>query len=228
MSPLKPIKVWGAAGPNPPKVAMVLKELGVPIELIHWPISDVKKPEYTAINPNGRLPSIQDPNTGLTLWESGAILDYLVHTYDQEHKLSFPPGSPEFWHTKQWLLFQASGQGPYFGQAAWFKKFHHEKVPSALERYAKEVGRVTGVLESHLSEQAELYPDGDGPWLVGNQITYADIAFISWQQIIATILTKEEFDPDQFTHVKEWIGKMSARPHVKQVMEDAFRIHGGR
>lgn len=228
MSLLKPIKVWGAAGPNPPKVAMVLKELGVPIELIHWPLSDVKQPEYTAINPNGRLPSIQDPNTGLTLWESGAILDYLIQTYDKEHKLSFPSGSPEFWHTKQWLFFQVSGQGPYYGQAVWFRKFHHEKVPSAFERYAKEVGRVTGVLESHLFKQAELYHDGDGPWLVGNKITYADIAFISWQQVIATILTKEEFDPDQFTHVKGWIGKMSARPHVKQVMDDAFRIHGGK
>lgn len=43
-----------------------------------------------------------------------------------------------------------SGQGPYFGQAAWFAMWHPEKLPSAIERYRKEVLRVVGVLNSHL------------------------------------------------------------------------------
>ena len=58
---LKPIKVWGTGGPNPPKVGMILEELGVPYEAESVPMTDIKKPEYLAINPNGRLPSIHDP-----------------------------------------------------------------------------------------------------------------------------------------------------------------------
>ena len=65
------LKVWGEGGPNPPKVAIILEELGLPYEFVPIAMADVKKPEYLAINPNGRLPAIYDPNTNITLWESG-------------------------------------------------------------------------------------------------------------------------------------------------------------
>lgn len=126
-SQIKPIKVWGQGGPNPPKVAMILSELEIPHEIIAIPFTDVKKPEYVAINPNGRVPAIHDPNTDLTLWESGAIVEYLIERYDTKQKLSFPAGSAESYHAKQWLFFQTSGQGPYYGQAAWFIKYHGKK-----------------------------------------------------------------------------------------------------
>lgn len=60
-----------------------------------------------------------DPNTGITLFESGAIVAYLIATYDKTHSLSYA-SSPESFHLQQWAFFQASGQGPYFGQAAWY------------------------------------------------------------------------------------------------------------
>ena len=82
-SQLKPIKLYGfGRTANPMKVAIILEELGLAFEQVPVAFADVKKPEYTAINPNGRLPSIIDPNTGITLWESGAILEYLIETYD--------------------------------------------------------------------------------------------------------------------------------------------------
>lgn len=113
MPPLQPIKVWGAAGPNPPKIGYVLEELALPYEVIDLPFADLKLPAYLAVNPNGRVPAIHDPNTGLTLWESGAIVEYLVETYDGERKISFEPGSKEAQWARQWLFFQVSGQGPY-------------------------------------------------------------------------------------------------------------------
>lgn len=72
-------------------------------------ISDPKEDSFTKINPNGRLPAIEDPNTNLTLWESGAIVEYLVENYDKENKLTFA-GLPEKYHLKQYLHFQMSGQ----------------------------------------------------------------------------------------------------------------------
>jgi len=219
-SQIKPIKVWGQGGPNPPKVAIMLGELGVPYEVNPIPFSDIKKPEYLAINPNGRLPAIQDPNTGITLWESGAIVEYLIERYDTDHRLSFAPGTPESYHAKQWLYFQTTGQGPYYGQAAWFKKFHQEQLPSAIERYVNEVNRVSGVLDGYLAQQKQEHGDSaDGPWLVGNKLSYADLSFISWQKVIAVILTKEEYNEDKFPHLKEWLGKMTSREKVKTVLE---------
>ena len=111
-SQIKPIKVWGAGGPNPPKVAIVLEELGLPYEKVLISLTEVKQPDYLEINPNGRIPAIYDPNTDLTLWESGAIVLYLIERYDTEHKISFPAGSNEEVLAKQWLFFQVSGQGP--------------------------------------------------------------------------------------------------------------------
>jgi glutathione S-transferase len=110
---IKPIKLWGRGGPNPPKVQMLLEELDLPYEIQAATFADVKSPEYLAVNPNGRFPSIYDPNTadGLTLWESGAIIEYLIERYDTEHRFSFAPGTPEYYHAKQWLYFQTTGQG---------------------------------------------------------------------------------------------------------------------
>ena len=219
--PLKPIKVWGKGGPNPPKVVMILEELAIPYDAEATPLTDIKKPAYLAINPNGRLPSIHDPNTGITLWESGAIVEYLIERYDsEERKLSFEPGTPEAYHAKQWLFFQASGQGPYYGQYGWFRLYAPEKIPSALERYAKEVNRVTAVLEGHLSKQKE----GE-EWLVGGKCSYADIAFISWQMTIAKVTKKEEYDVDNYPHVKAWIARMLEREGTRKGYESKQVLH---
>jgi len=216
-SQIKPIKVWGKAGPNPPKVAIVLEELGVPYEIDAIAISDVKNPDYVAINPNGRVPAIYDPNTDLTLWESGAIVEYLIERYDTTHKLSFAPGTAESYLAKQWLFFQTTGQGPYYGQAIWFTKYHAEQLPTAIERYIKEINRVTGVLEGHLARQ-KVNADSDGPWLVGNKFSYADLAFIPWQVIATKAFGGDKFNADSFPHVKQWLDKMTSRESVKAVM----------
>jgi len=78
------------------------------------------------------------------------------------------------------LGYLVSGQGPYYGQAVWFTKYHSEQIPSAQERYYNEIKRVTSVLDGHLKKQ----PKGaDGPWLVGDKFSYADLAFVPWQHL---------------------------------------------
>lgn len=110
---VKSITLYGhATGPNPWKVAMVLEELEIPYEMKIVPRNEIKGPAYEAICVNGRAPTIQDPNTGTTLWESGAIIEYLTETYDKSLKLGFERGTNEYWIAKQWLYFQVSGQGP--------------------------------------------------------------------------------------------------------------------
>lgn len=223
-SQFKAIKLWGSGGANPPKVAIIMEELGLPYEVIPIKLADIKKPEYLAVNPNGRLPAIHDPNTDITLWESGAIIEYLIEVYDQQHRLSFPPGSPESYHAKQWLYFQASGQGPYYGQAVWFKNFHSEQLPGAIERYVREVNRVSGVLEGYLVEQKKDKGGRDGPWLVGNKLSYADLAFIPWQGLVEMIFGQEGYNMDEFPHLREWLVKMRSRETVKKVLKGMKKL----
>ncbi|OAQ99333.1 hypothetical protein LLEC1_06901 [Akanthomyces lecanii] len=174
-TPLKPLVLWGVEhGPNPWKVAFALDELAVPYTHRIIDFAATKTPPFTDMNPNGRAPALEDPNTGTTLWESGAILEYILETYDaaaNQHRLSFPRGSPDYFLAKQWLHFQVSGQGPYFGQAVWFAKYHTERLPSAVARYVDEVRRVTGVVDTALRGKE---------YLVGGRYSYADVAFLPW------------------------------------------------
>lgn len=68
---IAPLKLWGHWGaPNPFKVRIVLETLTLPYETHLVEFSEVKQDSYLELNPNGRLPTLQDPNTGLTLFEA--------------------------------------------------------------------------------------------------------------------------------------------------------------
>lgn len=204
---LKPIILYGhGPGPNPWKVVMVFEQLGLPYENKQVDFADMKKEPYESINPNGRVPAIEDPNTGITLWESGAILEYLVETYDKEHTISFAPGTQEHFLAKQWLHFQVSGQGPYFGQAVWFTRYHPEKIESAKERYYNEIRRVSGVLDRVLK---------DKEYLVGNKWSYADLAFIPWFGVVDFL----GISLAEYPHLQAWLSRQKAKPSVAKALE---------
>lgn len=208
---LKPITLWGYdSGPNAWKAAIILEELNVPYTVKFISFEDMKKQPYESLNPNGRVPTIEDPNTGITLWESGAIIEYLVETYDKEHKISFAPTSPEYFKAKQWLYFQVSGQGPYFGQAVWFLLFHSEKIPSAVNRYVDEMRRVSGVLDRFLQ---------DKEFLVGDKFSYADAAFVMGYTIMF-LFTDYINVEKEYPHLNSWLERMKARPAVAKILED--------
>lgn len=69
-----------------------------------------------------------------------------------------------------------------------------------------------------MTEQKKKFGTGDGPWLVGNKLSYVDIAFVTWQAGISKALAKEKFDADDFPIVKEWLGKMIAIKEVAAVL----------
>ncbi|CBF83091.1 hypothetical protein AN3255.2 [Aspergillus nidulans FGSC A4] len=218
----KPLTVWlTPPGPNPwkannPQVITVLNELGVPYNIHSFKFDDVKKPPFININPNGRVPAIVDPNTDLTLWESGAILQYLEDVYDTEKKLTYT-SLKEKHLLNQWLHFQMSGQGPYFGQAGWFNVLHAEKLPSAIERYENEVHRILGVLNTALEGRN---------WLVGDKCTFADLAFLPWNaRVNMVLLTPEGEDPlAPYPNVQAWQRRMEMRESWREAMRTRDRL----
>ncbi|QKX56747.1 uncharacterized protein TRUGW13939_03853 [Talaromyces rugulosus] len=211
------ITVWlTPPGPNPWKVVLVLEELGVPYVIQSFKFDDVKKPPFININPNGRVPAIVDPNTNLTLWESGAIIQYLEEEYDKEKKLTCD-SMQERQLLNQWLHFQMSGQGPYYGQCGWFNVLHPEKVPSAIERYTREVHRVLGVLYGVLQGK---------DWLVGGKCTFADLAFLPWNaRLDSVLLTPPGEDPlTPYPNVQAWHQRMLARDSWKKVISTRDKL----
>ncbi|OJJ99076.1 hypothetical protein ASPACDRAFT_120172 [Aspergillus aculeatus ATCC 16872] len=227
------------------QVVLILEELQVPYEIQSFKFDDVKNPPFININPNGRAPgkpthprlgsylitrqtssttspkpplttktAIVDPNTNLTLWESGAIIQYLIDVYDTDHKLSFP-NLPERHLCNQYLHFQMSGQGPYFGQAAWFAVLHPEKLPSVIDRYVTEVRRVLGVLDTVLADKT---------WLVGDKLTFADLAFVPWNGRLNYLLPEAEQDLAAWPNVQAWQRRMEARPAWRTCIERRDRL----
>ncbi|EED79515.1 predicted protein [Postia placenta Mad-698-R] len=201
------------AGPNGWKVVFVLNELGLKYENVYIDLDFQKPgyqdPEFTKYNPNGRIPVLIDHhNNDFVVWESNAIILYLTEKYDTARRIS--ASTPEDKALElQWLFFQASGQGPYFGQAVWFVTYHQEKVPSVIERYQNETRRVLGVLDGVLSKQE---------WLVGDKYTIADISFIPWSNVaFKTILADVEgvnIEKD-FPSFYAWHQKLMAKDVVK-------------
>ncbi|KAK0972587.1 hypothetical protein LTR54_017537 [Friedmanniomyces endolithicus] len=220
----QPVQIYNAppgSGLNPWKVIIVLEELSVPYYITWVSYSDIKAEPYISINPNGRLPSIKDPNTGITLFESGACIQYLVSHYHTEYKLSYNASQDvqEYWACNSWLHFQMSGQGPMFGQKMWFTHFHKEKeLTTNLERYGDEVKRIIGVIDAHLRKQRR--QSERHVWLVGNVCTYADIAFIPWDLLLLVRLFPDGDlgAEQQFPTFYEWHQRVISRPAVRKVI----------
>jgi len=217
---LRPLTLHAhSTGPNPYKVAILLQALDIAYTVKLWDFSSsssgVKGSNFTAINPNGRVPAITDPNNdNITLWESGAIIEYLLATYDPSNSLTYT-SSPNKFLTQSWLHFQTSGQGPYFGQRAWFTFYAEEKPQSVLDRYGAEIWRVTGVIDATLKKSG-------GEWLVGDKCSYADLSFVPWYWLCPAIMG-EGFNKEwesKYPTSWAWYQRMQARSAVKKARED--------
>ncbi|KAI1380765.1 glutathione transferase [Hypoxylon crocopeplum] len=223
-----PFKVYHAPhgqGPNPWKVIVLLEELGLPYNIVWIPYGEIKSEPYTSLNPNGRVPVIIDPNKNVTLWESGAIINYLIATYDTELKLTY--GDDRFeekWLLQSWLMFQMSGQGPMFGQKMWFTHVHVEQnLKTAIDRYGTEVKRIMGVVESSLRKQRQKLgaaADDGAVWLVGDKCTFADLAFVPWNTLLGTLFPGNGLDIEkEFPEYHRWNANLTKRPATRKVLQ---------
>jgi GST-like protein len=195
---------WGT--PNGKKVSIMLEEIGLPYEVhpVNLQQGDQFKPEYLAINPNNKIPSIiDDEGQGgkpFTLFESGAILMYLA---EKSGKL-LPADARQRYTVIQWLMFQMGGVGPMFGQANYFYRLE-EKIPYAIERFHKEARRLYNVLDQELSRK---------DYLAG-EYSIADIATYPWVWRHEMHRVKLE----EYPNVKRWYDAISKRPAVQRGME---------
>ena len=160
-------------------------------------------PEYLKINPNGKIPSIVDPDgpggKPIAMMESGAILIYLAEK------------TGKFFSTKdryqvlQWLMFQIGIVGPMFGQAHHFMRAKKDEIPYGSERYGNEAKRLYGVMDRQLEKNM---------YISGSEYSIADIAIYPW-------VARHEWHRVElagFPAVKRWFDALGTRPAVARGM----------
>lgn len=192
------LKFYYNTGPNPMKVALFLEEAGLEYEAI--PVDGRKgdqfKPEYLAINPNAKAPSLVDGD--VAVFDSNAILLYL----GEKTGKFMPAGDPKSrGQLLSWLMFVATGIGPYSGQAVHFKRMAPEKVPYAINRYDFEAERHYKVLDDQLAKHR---------YVLGDTYTIVDMSVWGWVRMANLVLDEGAFE--KFPNLKRLVDEISARP----------------
>ncbi len=206
------IQLYSTPTPNGVKVSIMLEETGLPYEphFINIGQNETWIPEYLALNPNGKIPAIIDPDgpggKPFALFESGAILLYLAEKTGQ----LLPTDPARRYETIQWVFFQMAAVGPMFGQLGFFHKFAGREIEDKrpLERYRAESKRLLGVLETRLDGQS---------WIMGDEYTIADISLLGWvRNLIGFYGAGELVEFDSLKNVPAWLERGLARPAVQR------------
>jgi GST-like protein len=190
---------------NGRKINIMVEELGIDYKIHPIAIGKDEQftPEFTALNPNQKIPAVidQDGPDGkpYTLFESGAILMYMAEKHDK----FMPSDMAARYEAIQWLMFQMGGVGPNFGQAHHFRRAAPEKVPYGIERYTKETRRLWAVMNDRLEGR---------DWFANNEFSIVDIAMFPWTMRYEW----QGITLDEFPNMQRWYEAMDARPGVQR------------
>jgi GST-like protein len=196
------IKFYYHPSPNPAKVALMLEETGLAYEVV--PV-DTRKgeqftPEFLAINPNAKTPALTDGEA--VIFDSNAILLYLA---EKTGKFLAPTDSASHGQMLSWLMFVATGIGPYTGQAVHFKHFAPEPIDYAVNRYMYEAERHWGIIDQHL---------GKSRYMVGDSYSIVDMAIWGWARFLPFVFGEEAWK--KFPAVKKLLDEINLRPAAQR------------
>lgn len=201
------IELYTAPTPNGHKISCTLEELGLEYEakFVNLSKGEQKEPEYVALNPNGRIPTIIDrDNDDFVVFESGAIMMYLA---EKTGKL-MPADEKGRSLVIQWLMFQMAGIGPMMGQANVFFRYFPEKLQPAIDRYQNESRRLFEVLDTRL---------GQSEWLA-DDFSIADIANWCWVRTYKW----SGVSRDGLENLDRWLTAMKEKPAMQRGVNVPF------
>jgi glutathione S-transferase len=191
------ITLYTAATPNGWKISIALEEMGLPYEVrvIDFTTEEQKAAWYVALNPNGRIPTLEDD--GFVVFESGAILIYLAEKTGK----FLPQDVHGRSRVIQWLMFQMGGIGPMMGQANVFFRYFPEKIQPAIDRYQREVTRLFGVLDRQLASHEYIA----GEYSIADMALWPWVSGYDWSGVSV----------EGFTNLQRWLALVGARPAVQ-------------
>lgn len=201
------IDLYTAPTPNGHKASCTLEALEIEYEthFVNIGEGEQKKPDFLAINPNGRIPAIVDRELGnFPIFESGAIM---IHLAEKAGRL-LPTDARGRANVIQWLMFQMGGIGPMMGQANVFYRYFPEKIQPAIDRYQNESRRLLEVLDTHLATNQ---------WLA-DDYSIADIANWCWVRTYKW----SGISIDGLENLDRWLTVMRDQPGMAKGLEVPF------
>lgn len=197
------IELYTAGTPNGWKVSMALEEMAMDyrVHSINLGKGEQRDPAFLKICPNGRIPAIVDTETGVSVFESGAVLLYLAEKSGQ----LMPADLAGRYNVMQWLMFQMSGIGPMQGQAVTFVRYFPEQIPQAIQRYQNESRRLYEVLDRQLENQDYL----TGEYSIADIANYAWVRSYYWARV----------DIDGLDNLQAWMARMAEKPGIQRGCE---------
>ncbi len=203
------MKLYYHPSPNPAKVALFLEEAGIDYEIV--PVDTRKgeqfSPDYLALNPNAKTPALVDGDA--VIFDSTAILLYLGR---KTGKFMPPETDVARAEMLSWMMFIATGIGPYSGQAVHFKHFAPEPKAYAVNRYMYEAERHFGILEQRLQARR---------FMLGDTYGIVDIALWGWLRPVNFIFGADAWG--SFPRLKRLFDEINARPAAERVAAIAAR-----
>jgi GST-like protein len=206
------LKFYYAPAPNPLKVALLLEELGLPYEVV--PIDTRKGEQFTpafrALNPNSKTPALEDGDA--KVFDSNAILLYLAEKAGRFLPANTPAARGEL---LSWLMFVATGVGPYSGQAVHFKHVAPEPKEYPSKRYNYEAERHWTILDERLAK---------GRYMLGDTYTIVDMAVWGWARAVPFIFGEGAWDTRP--NVKRLLDEINTRPAAAraEAIKDRFKF----
>ncbi len=196
------IALYTFTTPNGRKASIMLEEVSLPYNVLKIDITKNEQftPQYIAINPNSKIPAIVDQDTGITIFESGAILIYLAEKTGN----LLPTAQKQRFQVLEWLMFQMGSVGSMFGQLNHFKKFAPQKIEYAINHYEKETLRLYSVLDTQLANNEFIC----GDYSLADVATYPWVASYDFQGLTL----------DNHANLKRWFEILQQRPAVQRGM----------
>jgi len=188
------------------RVLWLLEELGIPYELrtLAFTPDSLKSPEYTKLNPLGKVPSITDGD--LTLFESGAIVEYLVERYG-DGRLAPKPGTIERGHYFQWIHFAEATCLPPLSDLAQHSMFKPEadRIAALIPDAQARVATWLAALEPALAGKH---------YLLGSQFSAADV-----MMGYGLLLTKWfGLLGDRHANLTAYLARLEERPALRKAL----------
>ena len=155
-------------------------------------------PAFTVLNPNAKMPVIVDGTT--TVFDSSAILLYLADKTGQ-----FLPAEQSRGALLSWMMFVASGIGPFIGQSVHFNHYAPEQVPYAIKRYDFEAWRHWKIVDAHLAGKT---------WMLADTYSVLDMAVWGWSRAVPFALGPNAWE--QLSNVKRLLDAVIERPAAER------------
>ncbi|WP_434685542.1 glutathione binding-like protein [Pseudanabaena minima] len=203
--------------PNGHKITIFLEEAEMEYEIhpIDIRVGEQFQSDFLKIAPNNRMPAIidrhpldVDAGSAISVFESGAILQYLA----EKTSKFLPTNLRDRTVVMEWLFWQMSGLGPMAGQNHHFSQYAPEKIAYAIDRYVKETNRLYGVLDHQL----------EGRKYIAGEYSIADMACYPW----VLLYKHQQQNIEDFPNLQAWLERIRERPAVIRAYEQAKPFAG--